>query len=148
MNKALEFILYLLCALIIPPLAVALYRGVDDGQFWVNFILFLVFWPVACIHAIVLVCMGKPKPKEGSQINIYPNRAQMNQIMPQDPNAIQGYQVTYTETKPVTQPTPQYPNEKQSVVNSSVSESSSAANNQRSSSTGMPPPTYEEKKIE
>ena len=48
-------ILLVILALILPPLAVYLHEGVINGKFWLNLILFLLFFIPGVIHALIVV---------------------------------------------------------------------------------------------
>lgn len=56
----MRLILFIICAILLPLLAVGLYRGID-GHFWVNLVLLvasLVIWPIGfltVIHALLVV---------------------------------------------------------------------------------------------
>ena len=50
-------LLFILCAILLPPVAIGLYRGIS-GHFWLNLLLFVLTFGIgAMIHALCVVIL-------------------------------------------------------------------------------------------
>lgn len=145
MGKGSETFLLVLLALIIPPLAVGLVRGLDS-QFWINVILLILLWPISVIHAIVIVCGGKPKAKEGTAPNAHPHQVQHPPVVQQQQAAPNPAHPQPQNVAHGAQTTGSYQNEGKAAapaVPTSVSAGVKTSEIQQGSSVDKPPPAYE-----
>ena len=55
-EDTVKLIVKVVCAVLLPPLAVALHRGLVDGHFWLNLALTLLgCWVPGVVHAIYVI---------------------------------------------------------------------------------------------